>query len=189
MNRLVGSGEELHRVAQVWGAQGTLLEGARASRSAFLRAIADTQPASVHLATHAVQMDSRRDQVYLAFSIGEAGRPELLGTSDIAMLKVPGALVVMSGCSSGSGEARPGAGLLGLTRAWLSAGARAVVATGWPVEDSHGDLLPAFYKHLSSRSFSTAEALRRGQLEMIHSGTWQADPAYWAAFQLTGGVR
>lgn len=190
LNRLVASGEELDRVAQAWGGTATLLRGEKASLPAFLASL-DSPPSNVFLATHVVAKDTHKEKAFLAFSIGAGGSPELLGTAEIAMLHVPGALVVMSGCSSGVGAASPGAGLLGLTRAWLSAGARAVLATGWPVEDSRGDLLPAFYKNLTSRSksFSPAEALRRAQVEMIHSGTWQADPAYWAAFQLTGGVR
>ena len=187
LNRLVASGEELQRVAHIWTKPVTLLQGATASRSAFLQALSGAPPSTVYLATHVVAKDSQHDQAFLAFSVGAGGSPELLGTADIAMLQVPGTLVVMTGCSSGGGEIRPGAGLLGLTRAWLTAGARSVLATGWAVEDSGGDLLPAFFQHLGS--FSTAEALRRGQIEMIHSGTWQSDPAYWAAFQLTGGVR
>ena len=190
LNRLVASGEEIHRIARVWGKQGTVLDGRDASRASFLKAVA-TQPAHVFLATHVVAKGTQRDQAFLAFSIGEGGSPELVGTADIAMLQVPGALVVMSGCSSGVGEASPGAGLLGLTRAWLSAGAHAVVATSWPMDDVQGGLLPAFYENLGSGAnpMPAAEALRRGQAAMIHSGTWQADPAYWAAFQLTGGVR
>ena len=190
LNRLVASGEELQRVAQVWGSRATALHGENATRSAFLASLS-SPPGNVYLATHVVAKEEQRDRAYLAFSIGADGQPELLGSTDIAMLQVPGALVVMSGCSSGTGQARPGAGLLGLTRAWLTAGARAVLATGWPVEDSRGDLLPAFYRNLTARSnpASAAEALRRGQVEAIHSGSWQSDPAYWAAFQLTGGVR
>jgi CHAT domain-containing protein len=190
LNRLVASGDELQQVARIWGPNSTMLQGSTASRSAFLEALS-TLPGNIYLATHVVAKENQRDRAYLAFSVGEGGRPELLGTADIAMLQVPGALVVMSGCSSGTGRVSPGAGLLGLTRAWLSAGAHAVLATGWPVEDSRGELLPAFYQNLTSRSnaLSAAEALRRGQVEMIHSGTWQSDPAYWAAFQLTGGAR
>lgn len=191
MNRLVGSGEELRRVSKVWGKTGTLLDGEKASRAAFLSSVASAPPAHLFLATHVVASNVQRDRAFLAFSVGEGGSPELLGTADIAMLKVPGTIVVMSGCSTGIEQASPGAGLLGLTRAWLSAGAQAVVATAWPMEDSYGELLPAFYGLLTSRTnpVSTAEALRRAQVEMIHSGTWQADPGYWAAFQLTGGVR
>lgn len=103
------------------------------------------------------------------------------------MQHVPGALIVMTGCATGTGDIREGAGLLGLTRAWMTAGARAVVATNWPVPDANGDLIPAFYQHL--RTTSAAEALRRSQVEQIHSGTWQAAPSYWAAFQVTGGGR
>ncbi len=190
LNRLVASGEELQRVTAIWGARSTALRGEGASRAAFVASLS-TAPGNVFLATHVVANEDQRDRAFLAFSVGEGGRPELLGTTDIAMLQVPGALVVMSGCSSGVGQASAGAGLLGLTRAWLSAGASAVVASSWPVEDSRGELLPAFYRNLTSRSntLSAAEALRRGQVEMIHSGTWQADPAYWAAFHVTGGVR
>lgn len=191
LNRLVSSGEEMHRIASLWGKQGTVLDGRDASRAAFLKAVGSTQPAHIFLATHVVAKSTQRDQAFLAFSLGEGGSPELVGTADIAMLQVPGALVVMSGCSSGVGEASPGAGLLGLTRAWLSAGAHAVLATSWPMEDTQGDLLPTFYRNLASGAspMPAAEALRRGQAAMIHSGTWQADPAYWAAFQITGAVR
>ena len=191
LNRLVASGEEMHRITRAWGSQGTVLDGQYASRASFLTAVATTQPANVFLATHVVTKGTQRDRAFLAFSIGEGGSPELVGTADIAMLQVPGALVVMSGCSSGVGEVSPGAGLLGLTRAWLSAGAQAVLATSWPMEDAQGELLPAFYGNVASgvNPMPLAEALRRGQAAMIHSGTWQADPAYWAAFQLTGGVR
>ena len=92
----------------------------------------------------------------------------------------------MTGCASGVGEARAGAGLLGLTRAWLAAGAGQVLATQWQVEDSRGDLLPRFFEQYSG--VRAAEALRRSQVAMLNSGSWQADPAYWAAFQLTGGA-
>jgi CHAT domain-containing protein len=69
----------------------------------------------------------------------------------------------------------------------MMAGARAVLATNWPVPDANGDLIPAFYQNL--RGTSAAEALRRSQAELIHSGTWQASPSYWAAFQVIGGGR
>jgi CHAT domain-containing protein len=123
----------------------------------------------------------------LAFSLDAGGKPGLLSTSEIGMLRVPGALIVMTGCASANGDVRAGAGLLGLTRAWMMAGARAVVATHWPVPDADGDLIPNFYRHV--RAGSAAESLRRSQVEMIHSGTWQSSPSYWAAFQVTGGGR
>lgn len=198
LNRLVASGEEISRSSKLWPGQVKLLSGLSATRQEFLESLA-AQPAAIHLATHVIaqqggaqaftaeEVAAQKAQASIAFSLGREGRPEILTTPDVAALQVNGALVVMTGCSSGTGEIRPGAGLLGLTRAWLAAGADAVLATGWPVEDSRGDLLPVFYREISK--VSAAEALRRSQVAMIHSGTWQSAPGYWAAFQLTGGAR
>jgi CHAT domain-containing protein len=93
----------------------------------------------------------------------------------------------MSGCSSGTGQVVAGAGLLGLSNAWLMAGARAVMATAWPVEDTSGEFFAHFYRYLHEHP--AAEALRLSQLEAVHSRTWRAAPLYWAAYQLTGGYR
>ncbi len=187
LNRLIASGAEVERSARAWIGPSKFLTGSEVGGQSFAATLESFHPATVHFATHVVSVDGPQPSSYLAFSIGPGGSPELLGPADIAVLHVPNSLIVMTGCASGVGEALAGAGLLGLTRAWLAAGASGVLATQWPVEDSEGDLLPSFYKHFSS--VPAAEALRRGQVEMLQSGTWQADPAYWAAFQLTGGVR
>ena len=201
LNRLVSSASEVRRSSESWraatglapgGAEGIkerpvqILEGTAANREAFLQALT-AAPSTLHLATHVLTSATRREQAFLAFSLDASGSPGVMSTSEIGMLHVPGALIVMTGCATGTGDARVGAGLLGLTRAWMMAGAKAVVATNWPVPDADGDLIPSFYGHL--RSDSAAEALRRSQLELIHSGTWQASPSYWAAFQVTGGGR
>ncbi len=187
LNRLVASRNEVEESRRNWGSgEVQVLEGTTARRSAFLQALSPV-PSVIHLATHVLSKPSQGNQTFLAFSLGTDGRPELLGTADVAALRVPDAVVVMSGCASARSEALPGAGLFGLTRAWMVAGASAVVATGWAVADSRGDILPAFYSHLTESS--AAEALRRSQVDMIASGTWQAAPEYWAAFQVTGGSR
>jgi CHAT domain-containing protein len=141
-------------------------------------------PAVIHLATHVLTPEAQPDQAFLAFGLDANARAELLATSDVAMLHVPGSLVVMTGCATGTGDPRAGVGLEGLTRAWAIAGARAVVATEWPVQDSSGELLASFYRY--SHEFSPAEALRRSQVEMIHSGTAFAAPVYWASYQVFG---
>jgi len=192
LNRLVNSGRELQRSSETWRADTGLsqriqiLEGKAAQRDVFLDAL-NAAPSTIHLSTHVLTSVTDPEQAFLAFSLDAGGSPGLLSTSEIGMQHVPGALIVMTGCASGTGDIRAGAGLLGLTRAWMTAGARAVVATNWPVPDADGDLIPAFYQHL--RTTSAAEALRRSQVDQIHSGTWQAAPSYWAAFQVTGGGR
>jgi CHAT domain-containing protein len=109
--------------------------------------------------------------------------PQYLTTARISTLHVPGALVVMTGCATGTGDARSGAGLLGLTRAWLMAGASGVLSTAWPVEDSTGEIFSRFYQYYPVAS--AAEALRRSQVEILH----RTAPSQWASYQLTGGLR
>ena len=184
-SRLVGSAEELKTSALNWGGRSAvLLQGADARRDVFLRQLSGS-PSIVHLATHVTP--SRDAQASIAFGLGPLGQPEFLTTTDVASLRVPGAFVAMTGCDTGSGDARPGAGLQGLTTAWQMAGASAVLATSWPVRDSSGDILASFYKYL--QHFPAAEALRLSQMEMLDSGTWRALPSYWAPYQITGGAR
>jgi len=198
LDRLVASAAEVSVSAARWRASGgtaNLLTGTQANRAAFVQAIAGAgrpAPAVIHLATHVLTPVTRAEQGFIAFGLsglpGEASpRPGYLATSEIATLHVPEALVVMTGCATGTGDARSGAGLLGLTRAWLMAGARGVISTAWPVEDSPGEIFSLFYRYLSSNS--PAEALRLSQLGMIHSGTWRRAPAYWASYQFTGRTR
>ena len=193
MVRLAASGDEIHASAAGWerhSGGAMLLEGFDAARETFLSALA-LGPSVVHLATHVVFSQTRngeasREQAFVAFSIPRETRnegPEYLTTARISTLHVPGALVVMTGCATGSGDARSGAGLLGVTRAWLMAGASGVVSTAWPVEDSTGEIFSRFYQYYPDAP--AAEALRRSQVEMLH----RTAPSQWASYQLTGGLR
>jgi CHAT domain-containing protein len=188
LNRLPGGAREVE--ASIRSADprrpARVLEGTSATRRNFTAA-AQSRPGVIHLATHVLTPHNGRGQAFLAFSMDRESRPELLATSDVAALNTPGALVVMTGCSSGTGDLAQGAGLLGLTRAWMVAGASNVVATGWQVEDRDGGLMPSFYRHWKAKS--AAEALRESQLEMIASNSWQAAARYWASFQVSGGTR
>jgi CHAT domain-containing protein len=191
MPRLIGSAPEVTGSARSWraesGGAAVLLTGIEATRDGFLKTLAEHPPAVVHLATHVLPAPGRLEQAFIGFSADGRGSPDVLTTADVAMLRVPGALVVMSGCGSGTGAALPGSGLLGLTRAWQVAGAAATVATLWPTSDASSDFFPRFYHHLAHSG--PAEALRRAQVEMAGSATWQAAPAFWAAYQITGGGR
>ncbi len=193
LNRLVGSGAEVGSSARSWtGDRGEsdnfakILTGADARRDQFLE-LAAGKPAVIHLATHVIarQMGGqKREQV--AFGIDPSGAIETLSATDVAAIDASGAVIAMTGCASGAGDIEPGAGLLGLTRAWQVAGARAVIATGWPVSDTSGGLFEIFYRNL--RSESPAEAMRRSQVEMIHSGSWRSNPSYWAAYGVSAGA-
>ena len=71
----------------------------------------------------------------------------LLGPTEIVAHPLTPGLVVMNGCHSAQGETLPGAGLMGLTRAWIAAGARAVLATAWDIPDEAGKtMMVRFYQ-------------------------------------------
>ena len=77
---------------------------------------------------------------------------------------------------------------MGMTRAWLAAGARAVIVTRWATSDQQeGELFRSFYNRLSSLSRSRprpsyAQILQQAQLAELHAGGFRANPAYWAAY-------
>ena len=196
--RLIASGDEVRASAAVWQRQSgtaTILEGFQARLDGFVEQL-HRGPRVIHLATHVlfggdgparpISSEATREQAFVAFSIPRKGwseGPQYLTTARISTLRVPGAFVVMTGCAAGTGDVRAGAGLLGLTRAWLMAGASGVLATAWPVEDSPGEIFSRFYRYFPETP--AAEALRRSQVDMLH----RTAPSQWASYQLTGGLR
>lgn len=193
LTRLAASSDEIKTSAATWEhnrGKAILLEGFDAGRDTFLGALS-RRPSIIHLATHVLFSQTQgpeisREQAFVAFSIARDTRsegPQYLTTARISTLDVPGTLVVMTGCATGTGDSRAGAGLLGLTRAWLMAGASGVLSTVWPVEDSTGEIFSRFYQYYPDAS--AAEALRRSQVEMSH----RTPPSQWASYQLTGGLR
>jgi CHAT domain-containing protein len=123
----------------------------------------------------------------IALSLNGRGEAELLTPVEIAHWKTRAELVVLSGCHSDAGRALPGAGLLGLTRAWLTAGAHSVAGSRWDTPDESGALFAALYRELRSQPTpDPALALASAQREMIRSGGWRARPRYWGAYFMVG---
>lgn len=185
--RLPNTSREVAACARRWPSaeQPVLLSGSGATLE-NLRAAVAKQPAILHLSTHFITSTGREDKGLAALSLQANGEGAFLTVQEASTLPLPGALVVLSGCSSGAGKALPGAGWLGLTRSWLLAGARNVAASYWAVTDDEGALWQEFYERYAANSQNAADALRSAQLNMIHSGTWRATPRYWGAYFLTG---
>ncbi len=106
----------------------------------------------------------------------------LLAT-DVMSLHLPGALVTLSACESGRSEVIGGDEILGLTRAFLGAGAAALVVSLWLVQDeSTAQLMKGWYAHLREGK-SLASALRAAQLDLKDR---YPHPYHWASFVLIG---
>lgn len=186
--RLAGGDREIKTAAKQSGLSGIqLLTGPRASGDALRQSIA-CRPAVLHFAVHVVSPPARPQEAALALSLDSRGMPELLTSEAIAAYRVPGSLVVMSGCDSEQGKTLPSAGLLGLSRAWLLAGASAVIVSAWPTPDDSGQFFSAFYAHLQKHNGHIAKraaaALQEAQLDMQGGGGYRSAPSYWAAYSV-----
>ncbi len=141
-----------------------------------------------HLATHGVYDETMPEFSGLVFSmVGPDGSPRFgfLKAHDIGSLKVPAELVVLSACDSASGENVNGEGVMGLSYAFLRAGAKQVISTLWSVEDAESkELMVAFYKEFMRNGRNAAESLRRSQIKLMRNPATSA-PYYWAGFTLT----
>jgi CHAT domain-containing protein len=115
----------------------------------------------------------------------------VLTASEVSTLKLDADLVILSACNTASSDGRPRAeGFSGLTRSFLSAGARAVLVTHWSIPS-----LPAVAittrmvdEHARNPSLSWSEALRRS-FNAMASGVDDPSfghPSNWAAFVIVG---
>ena len=99
-------------------------------------------------------------------SLREDGLLTAEETASLDLLDVD--LVVLSACDTGLGEVEHGEGVIGLARAFQTAGARSVVASLWKIDDAATNLLmEAFYKNLWEREMPKLEALRQAQLYIL----------------------
>lgn len=190
--RLPGTAREAEAISALLGNHNTRLrEGFAASRSALLEVDLRAYPI-LHIATHG-QADGRQpERSRLLLSLySPDGRPieGALRLQDIYNLKLAADLVVLSACQSGLGGLVRGEGLVGLTRGFLHAGARRVLASLWDVDDdSTATLMARFYQGLLQEKLPPATALRRAQLAVRADPRWRS-PYFWAPFVLQGDWR
>jgi len=141
----------------------------------------------IHIATHGL-LDAQRPQftgVVLSL-VGNKSNDGFLRTDEIFNLRMNPALVMLSACETGLGKEKRGEGVIGLTRAFMYAGAPTVGVTLWSVADkSTADLMTDFYKRFLGSGTSAPGAMRNAQLSMISARKYSA-PFYWAPFVLVG---
>ncbi|MFL6203225.1 MAG: CHAT domain-containing protein [Thermoanaerobaculia bacterium] len=146
----------------------------------------------VHFATHGILDTAYPELSGLVLSqVDRRGRPEngFLRAHEIADLRLAADLVVLSSCRTALGREIRGEGLVGLTRAFLDAGAEGVLVSLWPVEDrATAELMRRFYRGMLQEGLSPAAALRHAQVSLWQERDWQA-PYYWAGFALQGEWR
>jgi CHAT domain-containing protein len=189
---LPGSRQEVAAIGRLGraGADVQVLTGSEASEDAFRRGAPTNRV--LHLATNGVlnKPNPLFSYIALASGGGEDGRLEV---HEVFGLSLAAELVVLSACQTGLGsgalaDVPAGDEWVGLTRAFLHAGAAHVVATLWPVEDwATAALMERFYEAYTAAT-GPARALAEAQRALLsHSAT--AHPFYWAGFVSVGGAR
>jgi CHAT domain-containing protein len=146
---------------------------------------------AIHIATHGLLNAERPQFTGVVLSlVGNRSGDGFLRTDEIFNLNLGGSLVMLSACETGLGKEKRGEGVIGLTRAFMYAGAPTVGVSLWSVADkSTADLMTDFYKRLlATPDASPSTSMRAAQVAMIDGKKYSA-PFYWAPFVLIGEWR
>ncbi|MCU0849529.1 MAG: tetratricopeptide repeat protein [Spirochaetes bacterium] len=109
-----------------------------------------------------------------------------LDMNDVAILNLQADMVTLSACETGLGTLVRGDGIVGLTRAFMVAGANNVASTLWSIHDkSTKDFMVSMYDKVKNKNQTLKEAFRNTKLEFIKSKDYNY-PYYWAGFVLWG---
>jgi CHAT domain-containing protein len=176
---LSGAAAEADRVASVY-ARRTVLSDRLATPSRMLREAPRHQV--VHVASHALENPASPRHAALLLS-PEGTDLGLLYAHRLRREELDGVdTVVLAACRSASGNPSQLEGVQSLVQPFLAAGAGAVVANLWPVDDrASGELLVRFHQRLREGA-GEAVALRDAQVEAIARNE---KPSTWAGFNLT----
>jgi CHAT domain-containing protein len=185
---LPASRREVAAIARLGSGDALVEVGSGATETAFRRE-APTRRV-IHLATYGIlnKQNPLFSFVQLAPDGADDGRLEV---HEVFGLNLAADLVVLSACQTGlsSGaltDVPAGDDWIGLSRAFLSAGAANVIATLWPVQDrASAALMEQFYQGYATGA-DPGRALALAQRALLMTPA-TASPYYWAGFELVGG--
>jgi CHAT domain-containing protein len=144
---------------------------------------------AIHIASHTILNSDNPELsgIVLSQATGkENAENGFLRLRDIYALHLNAGLVTLSGCETALGKDVRGEGMIGLSYAFLYAGARRAVASLWKVEDAATEeFMTSFYTGIYRKGLTPAAALHAAQHEMRLDPRWRA-PYYWASFTIEG---
>ncbi|HEX5731508.1 MAG TPA: CHAT domain-containing protein [Blastocatellia bacterium] len=150
----------------------------------------------IHLALHSIVDERSPQNSKLILAREPSGRGDgweangAMQAEEIYKLKLQQARVaILSACQTGAERYYGGEGMVSIARPFIAAGVPIVVASLWPVDtETTAELMELFHRYRKQQGLSTAESLRRAQLDMReHSVTLFRHPYYWAGFIVIGG--
>ncbi len=173
---------EARSLERVAGRGSVVLSGTDASE----RALKETPLhgfAIIDLVTHAFVDEEQPERSAILLTPGSDDEDGFLQVREIPDLDLDGQLVILSSCRSSSGRILGGEGAQSLARAFLEAGAGAVLASLWPLEDEEASVLLSGFAKALGRGQSVAGALSTAQRDALDVGV---SPATWAGLVILG---
>lgn len=190
--------KEVKKVAALFGeGKATIEVGSQATKAAY-KSLAPKNSV-IHLATHGLISEERPMESALVLAPDGADDGLLTVKDILTMPPLKAKMVVLSACQTGRGKIT-GDGVVGLSRAFIIAGAPSVVVSQWNVDDVMTEYqMNEFYKSFLSGK-SKAAALRDAQIKTISfmdkllapppgQVANRPNPRLWAAFQLIGDTK
>ena len=178
LRRLPGALTESKMIAAIVGTQDVLVD-VEATEPQVRSLVQDRSV--IHLATHG-WLD---ELAPYASSLVLAGRDEIT-VAELVGLRLRADLAVLSACDTGRGAATLGGDVVGLTRAFLTAGVRRLLVSLWPVDDVTACVTMArFYEFLATGT-PPAVALHQAQAVVRDLDEPALGAAYVAASSRVG---
>ncbi len=147
------------------------------------------QYAYIHFVAHGVA--SLTDPLDSAIILSRANASDdsfKLYAREIIRHPIHARLVTISSCYGGGTRSYAGEGLVGLSWAFLRAGAHSVIGALWEVsDDSTPQLMDNLYQGLE-KGVPPSAALRQAKLAMLHGPDSFRSPFFWAPFQIYSGL-
>ena len=157
----------------------TYLKNAEANEQAIQEAVRDSNV--IHFATHGLAFEDHPMSSLLVV----AGGNGYVTARTIRDWEMPADLVVLSACQTALGRLAETEGVIGLSRSFFIAGARTVVVSLWPVDDTATALLMEYFYQALFDGKNVPEALRAAKLKLKSEPAY-AHPFYWAGFVVMG---
>jgi CHAT domain-containing protein len=161
-----------------------VFSGAEATPDSYL----NSEPAGfsyIHFVAHGTA--SRASPLDSAVILSKQGDDYKLYAREIIQHPLHADLVTISACHGEGVRTYSGEGLVGLSWAFLRAGAHGVIAALWEVNDnSTPQLMDRLYSEIG-KGVPPDAALRDAKLALLHSGGVYRRPFYWAPFELYRG--
>jgi CHAT domain-containing protein/tetratricopeptide (TPR) repeat protein len=186
--RLPASRGEVAAVARLGGGDSRVVVGSAATEAAFRREAPSRRV--IHLATNGVL--NKQNPLFSFVALAPDGNNDgRLEVHEVFGLDLAADLIVLSACQTGLGsgaltDVPAGDDWIGLSRAFLSAGAARVMATLWPVQDrATAALMERFYQGYAEGA-DPGRGLALAQRRLLAEPA-TANPYYWAGFELVGG--